>query len=282
MTLEKKQDTGKRLKKEGGQRTYGLQRQSLKDKPLISIITVVFNGATTLEETILSVLNQTYDNIEYIVIDGGSNDTSLDIINKYDSQLDFWISEKDAGIYDAMNKGIKLATGDYIGILNSDDFFANFFVVQKIVKRLVIEKLDAVFSQLDIVDPNNQLKVLRKYRVKSFSTFMLRIGVMPAHPTFYCRRLCYQKLGASLYKTNYQIASDFELLLRLLLTQNISWGFINETTVIMRAGGASSSSFKSRLMLNHEIIRACKENGLYTNTLLLLLKIPLRLLELIR
>ena len=282
MMTEKKHDISQSSKNQGGQRTHGIKKKSLIEKPLISIITVVFNGGMTLEDTILSVLKQTYSNIEYIIIDGGSNDDTLDIIQKYDTELDFWLSEEDEGIYDAMNKGIKLASGDYIGILNSDDFFSNPQVVKKIAERFVAEKVDAVFSQLDIVDPNNFLRILRKCRVNRLSIFMLRIGVMPAHPTFYCRKSCYQKLGDTPYQTDYLIASDFELVLRLLLTQKISWSYIAETMVIMRAGGVSSSSIKSRLILNREIIRACMENGLYTNILLLLCKIPLRLLELIR
>jgi glycosyltransferase involved in cell wall biosynthesis len=282
MMTEKKQDISQQSINQGGQRTHGIKKKSLIEKPLISIITVVFNGGLTLEDTILSVLEQTYSNIEYIIIDGGSNDNTLEIIQKYDAELDFWISEGDEGIYDAMNKGIKLATGDYIGILNSDDFFSNPQVIKKIAERFLTKKIDVVFSQLDVVDNNNSLRVLRKYRVKVFSIFMLRIGVMPAHPTFYCRKSCYQKLGPTLYRTDYKIASDFELLLRLLLTQNVSWSYIAETTVIMRSGGVSSANMKSRLILNREIIQACKENGIYTNILMLLLKIPMRLLELIR
>ena len=282
MKSEKKQDILKLSKSQGGCRSHGIDKQSLLEKPLISIITVVFNGGDTLEDTILSVFSQCYDNIEYIIIDGGSNDDTLDIIQKYDAKVDFWVSEADKGIYDAMNKGIKLASGDYIGFLNADDFFSNPQSVEKIVERFLVEKIDAVFSQLDVVDPNNLSHILRKYRVKKFSTFMLRIGVMPPHPTFYCHKSCYQKLGATLYRTDYQIASDFELLLRLLLTQNISWSYIAETTVIMRSGGVSNANMKSRVILNREIIQACKENGLYTNILMLFFKIPMRLIELIR
>ena len=269
-------------KKEGGRRIHNVQRTSLPGKPLVSIITVVFNGAVTLEDTIRSVLQQSYDNIEYIIIDGGSNDGTLNVIGKYDAKVDYWLSEHDAGIYDAMNKGIALASGDYVGLLNADDFFASAQSVQKIVERLVADKLDAIFSQLDIVKPDDVLQVLRKYRVARFDTFMLRIGVMPPHPTFYCRKSCYEKLGANPYRTDYRIAADFELLLRLLRTQKISWGYLAETTVKMRAGGASSGSYKSRLLLNREIVRACRQNGLYTNMLLLLLKVPLRLMERIR
>jgi glycosyltransferase involved in cell wall biosynthesis len=243
---------------------------------------VVFNGEKTLEETIRSVISQDYDYIEYIIIDGGSSDGTLDIIRRYDSSIDYWVSEPDAGIYDAMNKGIALASGEYIGMLNADDFFAGTQSIRMIVERLVADKLDAVFSQLDVVDADHPERILRKYRVARFDTWMLRIGVMPPHPTFYCRRTCYEKLGAAPYRTDYRIAADFELLVRLLLTQNISWRYLAETTVKMKSGGVSNNSLGARWLLNREIIRACKQNGLYTNMLFLILKIPMRLLECIR
>ncbi|HET7834030.1 MAG TPA: glycosyltransferase family 2 protein [Gallionella sp.] len=275
------QITAAAIKLEGGKRIlFGNLKRLLPNKPLLTVITVVFNGAATLEQTICSVIEQTYANIEYIVIDGGSTDATLDIIRKYGDKIDYWVSEKDAGIYDAMNKGIALATGDYIGMLNSDDFFSNPEVLEKIAARLDVSHVDAVFSCLDIVDPANLTRVLRRYRISSYTSFMLRIGVMPPHPTFYCKKSCYQKAGA--YRTNYRIASDFEMLARLLLKQHITWEFIDETTVKMRSGGLSNRGIKSSWVVNREIIRACTENGLYTNMFILALKLPLRLMERIR
>lgn len=262
---------------EGGLRTKGIEKNSTQDSPLVTVITVVFNGAATIEHTIRSVIEQTYDNVEHIIIDGGSTDATLDILRKYEGDIDYWVSERDAGIYDAMNKGIALARGDYIGMLNSDDFFANPSALEKIVTRLAVGNVDAVFSCLDIVDPANLVRVLRKYRVSSFSTFMLRIGVMPPHPTFYCKKSCYEKAGP--YRTDYRIAADFEMLVRLLLKHHITWEFIDETTVKMRSGGLSSSGIKSNWVVNREIIRACTENGLYTNMFMLALKLPIRLME---
>lgn len=261
----------------GGLRTNGIYKCSLPDKPLITVITVVFNGVSTVEATIQSVLSQTYNNVEYIVIDGGSTDGTQDVIRKYEGNIDYWVSEKDAGIYDAMNKGIALAKGDYIGMLNADDYFFNTASLEIIATRLKASDVDAVFSCLDIVDPTNPARVLRKYRVSRYSPFMLRIGVMPPHPTFYCKRSCYEKAG--LYRTDYRIAADFEMLVRLLLKQHITWEFINITTIKMRSGGLSSSGIKSNWVVNREIIRACTENGLYTNMFILALKLPLRLLE---
>lgn len=261
----------------GGIRVTGNLKQSLSNKPLITVITVVFNGAATIEHTIRSVIEQTYDNVEHLIIDGGSTDSTLDILRKYDDNIDYWVSEKDAGIYDAMNKGIALARGEYIGMLNSDDFFASPSALETIATRIKASKVDAVFSCLDIVDPANLARVLRKYRVSSYTPFMLSIGIMPPHPTFYCKKSCYEKSGP--YRTDYRIAADFEMLVRLLLKYHITWEFIDETTVKMRAGGLSSSGIKSNWVVNQEIIRACTENGLYTNMFLLALKLPIRLLE---
>lgn len=262
---------------EGGLRTRRMLKQDRADKPLVSVITVVFNGAATLEYTIQSVIGQSYDNIEYIVIDGGSTDGTADILRKYDDHIDCWVSERDAGIYDAMNKGIALAKGKYVGMLNADDYFADTSALEKIVRRLEESNVDAVFSCLDIVAPDDSNRVLRKYRISSFSSFMLRIGVMPPHPTFYCKKSCYEKAGQ--YRTDYRIAADFEMMVRLLLRYRLTWSFIDDTTVKMRAGGLSSRGVKSSWIVNREIVRACTENGLYTNMLMLALKLPIRLWE---
>ncbi len=255
----------------------GHRKQSLPGKPLITVITVVFNGAATLGHAIRSVVQQGYDNVEYIIIDGGSTDSTVDILREHDESIDYWVSEKDAGIYDAMNKGIALSRGDFVGMLNSDDYFSDPSVLEKVAKRFERSGADVVFSCLDIVDPANQDRVLRRYRIPSFTPFMMRIGLMPPHPTFYCRRSCYEKAGP--YRTDYRIAADFEMLTRLLLKHHVTWQFIDETTVKMRAGGLSTSGLASSWVVNREIVRACTENGLYTNIFLLALKLPVRLLE---
>ncbi|MDD5580241.1 MAG: glycosyltransferase family 2 protein [Methylobacter sp.] len=260
-------------------RTEGFYKCSLSNRPLITVITVVFNGVSTVEETIQSVISQAYDNVEYIIIDGGSTDGTREVIKKYEYAIDYWVSESDGGIYDAMNKGLSLCSGEYVGMLNSDDLFYGKEALQDIVNRFCLTKVDAVFSCLNVVDRNNLKKILRKYRVAKFNATLLRIGVMPPHPTFYCKKSCYEKGGV--YKTNYQIAADFEMLVRLLIKQKISWEFIDRVTVVMRAGGLSSSGFRARIKLNREIVRACKENDLYTNILLLALKLPIRLFEFI-
>jgi glycosyltransferase involved in cell wall biosynthesis len=268
------------MRLEGGLRARGVHKHSLPGKPLISVVTVALNGAGTIRDTIESVLNQSYGNIEFIVIDGGSSDGTLDILRQYEHAIDYWLSEKDHGIYDAMNKGISLCYGEYVGTLNSDDMLLGKEVVQDIADRFSATNTDAVFSCLDIVDPHYPGKILRKYRVARLSAALLRIGVMPPHPTFYCKRSCYARAG--MYRTDYRIAADFEMLVRLLVRQRISWEFIDQVTVIMRSGGLSNSGLRARITLNREIVRACRENGLYTSLALLALKLPIRLFELIR
>lgn len=261
----------------GGRRINGVKNVAASNDPIMTVITVVFNGVETVGDTIRSVAKQTYSNVEYIIIDGGSTDGTLDIIRAHEDSIDYWLSERDDGIYDAMNKGIELARGDYIGMLNADDFFSSPTVLETIAKRIKQTNVDAVFSYLDIVDPSNLDRVQRKYRVSRFSSFMLRIGVMPPHPTFYCKRSCYEKAGP--YNTSYRIAADFEMLVRMHTKGKITWQVIKEVTVKMRSGGISARGIRSNWVVNMEILRACAENGLYTNILLLMLKIPVRLLE---
>lgn len=268
------------MNNEGGLRFQNIYKHSSPGKPLITVITVVFNGAETLRDTIESVIKQSYGNIEHIIVDGGSSDATVDILRQYDHVIDYWLSEKDCGIYDAMNKGIALCSGEYVGMLNSDDMFSEENVLQDIADRFCMTNVDAIFSCLNIVDKDNLKKILRKYRVTKLNSALLRIGVMPAHPTFYCKKSCYENAG--MYKTNYKIAADFEMLVRLLIRQKISWSFIDKITVTMRSGGLSNSGFMSSVKLNWEIVRACKENRLYTNLLFLMLKLPIRLFELIR
>lgn len=247
------------------------------DNPQITVITVCYNSAATIRDTLESVALQSYKNFEHIVVDGGSTDDTLAIVRGWTRHSIRLVSGPDNGIYDAMNKGIALARGDYIGMLNSDDYFANSSVLETIARHFKEKNVDAVFSRLDIVDPANLNRVLRKYRIRTLSSFMLRIGVMPPHPTFYCKKSCYEKAGP--YNTDYRIAADYEMLVRLLLKHHITWEFIDETTVKMRSGGLSSSGIKSSWVVNREIIRACIENGLYTNMVMLILKLPIRLME---
>lgn len=261
----------------GGRRINGRGHEVQLGLPLVSVVTVVFNGAETLECTILSVLEQTYENIEYIIVDGGSTDGTQEVIRRYDERIDCWVSEKDAGIYDAMNKGIELASGAYIGLLNSDDFFSSPDAVRHIVQAFQTNHTDAIFSCLDIVDRTNSRKILRKYRTTFFRPNLMRIGIVPPHPTLYCTKEAYDKVGK--YKTDYRVSADFEMMVRMFIIAKISWQFLDETTVNMRAGGVSNNGLEGQMHQNLEIVRACRENGVYTNLLMIALKLPIKFVQ---
>jgi glycosyltransferase involved in cell wall biosynthesis len=245
----------------------------------VSIITVCFNSAKTIRDTIKSVLSQDYPNIEYIVIDGGSNDQTLKIVREYADRIAVIVSEKDRGIYDAMNKGIALASGDIVGMLNSDDVYINKYVVSELMKKMQDAKADSVFADLVIVDPDNLNKVLRYYDSSYFNPSKFRFGWMPAHPTFFVKKSLYDKVGP--YSLDYQISADYEMLIRLLWVQKASYAYLQKPVVRMRYGGASTADLSRNLLLNREIVQACKANGIYTNLFLVLLKIPAKLWGLI-
>lgn len=231
--------------------------------PTISVITVSFNNIGTIAETISSVLAQTYPNIEYIIIDGASTDGTINLIKSYGNRIHRFLSEPDNGIYDAINKGIRLATGDIIGILNSDDFFYNNCVIEKVAQAFDAYDADAVYGDIQFVKPENTSKIVRYYSSKKFNINMFKIGFMPAHPSFYARKALFEKLGY--YKTDYKIAADFELLARFLYVNKVKSKYLEMPFVSMRTGGVSNSSILSKLILNKEIARACKENGIRTN-----------------
>jgi glycosyltransferase involved in cell wall biosynthesis len=246
----------------------------------ISIITVVWNNAATIKDAIDSVLTQTYENIEYIVVDGASTDGTVEIVQSYGEKIDKFISEKDNGLYDAMNKGIALASGDVVGILNSDDFYIDEFVLEKVVKEFEEKGVDSVYADLVFVKPDDLTKSVRYYDSSYFSPDKFAYGWMPAHPTFFVKREIYEKYG--LFKTDYKIAADYELLTRFLAKNRITYSYLKEPIVKMRMGGASTSGIKSNYILNKEIIRACKENGIYTNWWMVLSKYPKKILGLFK
>lgn len=249
--------------------------ESSSELPKISIITVCFNSEATIRDTIESVVAQQYGNIEYIVIDGGSSDSTNNIIEEYQDSINYFVSEKDEGIYDAMNKGIRAATGDFVGILNSDDVFAAHDSVGKIASAIQHnDSVDAVYGDLVYVDRWNLDKVVRLYSSKFFRPWKMRFGFMLPHPTFYARSDLFNKLG--FYKTNYRVAADFELLSRFLQS-GVSTVRIEGTLIKMREGGISSTGLWWRVHQNLEIVRACKENGIYTNILLVSMKVPFKL-----
>ena len=246
----------------------------------VSIVTVCFNSAATIRDTIESVISQDYSNIEYIIVDGSSKDETMDIVREYMDKIDILISEPDDGIYDAMNKGIRAATGDVLGLLNSDDIYSDSSSVGKLVRCMNDAGTDTVFADLVIVDPSNLDRVLRYYDSSSFQLGRLRYGWMPAHPTLLVKRRLYEKYGY--FSLNYRIASDFEMVVRLLHTAHSSFAYLPSVVVKMRAGGMSTSGLKSSWILNREIVHACRANGIKTSLFRVLLKTPAKLLEYFR
>lgn len=244
----------------------------------ISIITTTHNSAATVKDTLQSVNAQTYHDIEHIIVDGASNDNTLEIVREYGQRVAKVISESDKGIYDAMNKGIRAATGDVIGILNSDDFFSSNDVISVVAKTFVENNIDALYGDVHFVNPDDLNKMVRYYSSKIFKPSLFRLGFMPAHPSFYMKRECYEKYG--LYSLDYKIASDYDLLIRYLYKEGISYKYVQKDFVTMRTGGVSTENLNSRITLNKEIVRACKIYGINTNMFLLSLKYFYKIFEL--
>jgi glycosyltransferase involved in cell wall biosynthesis len=239
----------------------------------VSIITVVFNGQDTIKDTVKSVLAQDYPHIEHIIIDGASTDETLQVVRSYGDRIAQIVSEPDQGIYDAMNKGIKLATGDVVGILNSDDFYASPDVISTVVKQLEVSQADSVFGDLVFVKPDSLDQVVRYYSSAQF------------HPkqfadTFFVKRWAYEQYG--LFKTDYEIASDYELLIRFLAKHQLSYSYISKVMVKMRAGGVSTKNLRSNWVLNREIVRGCAENGIRTNMMRVLSKYFTKVFQLVQ
>jgi len=225
----------------------------------ISIITVCYNSAATLEKTILSVSGQTYKNIEYIIVDGLSKDETVSIIQKQQDKISSWISETDKGLYDAMNKGIAMATGDIIGILNSDDTFNSNSVIEEIVAFHARNSIDA--SVGNIVQHKEGGKIVRVYSSKYWTPEKLKIGFMPPHPSIFFKRELFEKFG--FYELGFTIGADYELITRFFIKNKISWKYSGITTTSMLVGGLSSSGMDSYKLITKEIQKALFMNGIH-------------------
>lgn len=236
----------------------------------ISIITVCRNSEATLEATLRSVLDQDHAEIEYIVVDGGSTDGTMAILDKYRVRISTLISEKDEGMYFAINKGIGLATGEVIGILHSDDIYANANVLSRVAKEFLSKKCDSVYGDLQYVSRENTHKITRYWKSDPFNPDLFLKGWMPPHPTFFVKRKCYQQFGA--FNTLFTLAADYEIMLRFLFKHKISSSYIPEVLVKMRTGGQSNRSIKNRLKANREDRLAWEVNGLKAGNLTLLIK----------
>jgi len=245
----------------------------------LSIITVCFNSASTIRDTIESVLSQDYGDIEYIVVDGGSRDGTQAIVESYGDRISRFVSEPDKGLYDAMNKGVAMATGAVVGILNSDDFYESTTSLSSVAKAFERRpESDAVFGDVVFVNPTDLHKVTRFYRANRFAPWKLRFGWMPPHPATFIRKSAYNVVGQ--YSLKYRISADYEFFVRLFKVHALKYSYINQVLVRMRSGGASTAGLRSSLKLNLEIVNACRTNGLYTNILMLLFKLPFKLYEL--
>lgn len=245
----------------------------------VSIITCTYNSAATIADTIKSVNAQTYQNIEHIIVDGLSKDNTLEIVKEFAGERQIIKSEKDNGIYDAFNKGIKMATGDIVGVLNSDDFFTSDNIIEQVVDAFDKENIDAVYGDIHFVSNKELNRCVRYYSSKSFRPWMMRMGFMFAHPSFYVKREYYETLG--LYKTDYKIAADFELLLRFVVKAKIKCKYLPLDFVTMRTGGASTEGIKSKNIINKECLRACKENNYYSNIFFMWLRLVYKAFELV-
>ena len=249
----------------------------------ITIITATYNSGKTLRDTLESVLRQGYQDYEYLIIDGASKDDTVLIIKEYEPKFEGrlkYISEPDNGLYDAMNKGIKMATGDVIGILNSDDFYTSDDALQTIADAFKANDIDATYGDIHFVNDGDLTKCVRYYSSAVFRRPLMRFGLMPAHPSFYCKRDIYLKYGS--FDTSYRVAADFENLLRLIFIHRIKTLYINKDFVTMRTGGASTAGFDSRKQIMRDHVRAMKQNGVYSNSVLLSLRYFYKIYELIR
>jgi glycosyltransferase involved in cell wall biosynthesis len=225
---------------------------------IISVVTVVYNNVAHIGSAIESVLSQDYSSIEYIIIDGGSTDGSLDVIERYQDKIQIFLSESDEGIYDALNKGSGLATGEIVGFLHSDDLYAHDKVISRVAERFSKSNVDVVYGDLDYVRQDDLDAVVRHWRAGEFSIPALRRGWMPPHPTFYVRRKVYERLG--IFDLNYRIAADYDCMLRILSDMDIQVSYLAEVLVKMRLGGVSNQNIANIIQKSREDYWCLKSN----------------------
>ena len=246
----------------------------------ISIITVCYNSDKTIEKTINSVLDQDYKNIEYIVIDGGSQDNTLNIIDNYKSKISYKVSEKDGGIYDGINKGIKRATGDIICLIHANDIFANTNVISKVVSSFKKNPdFKIILADLAFKKDLNDEKILRYYSAKNFKPWMLKIGYSPPHLSAFFRNEVFRKVG--LYQTHFKIAGDFDYFVKCFLKHKLRFNYLEECLIYMSTGGTSSKNIFSYWTSSKEINQSLKSNNIYSNIFFTFLRFPMKLIQFI-
>lgn len=241
----------------------------------ISIITVTYNSALYLADCIRSVQSQTYPHIEHIIVDGKSTDGTINIIKKYEDGISSWVSETDRGMYDAINKGMNMATGDVIGLLNSDDVLSNDEVIADIVQHFTAQQTDAIYGDLEYVAQHDVNKVFRIWKGLPYNRKRFLVGWMPAHPTFYFKRKLLEIYGG--YETHYFTASDYEFMARYLYQHKVSASYLPKLIVRMRVGGASNKNLKQRLRANRRDYLAMKRNSIPMAFIVSILKPLLKL-----
>ena len=244
----------------------------------VSIVTVCYNADKTILRTVQSVLSQKYTNIEYIIIDGASTDQTLTLLNAYSNNEFKLISEKDNGLYDAINKGISMCKGDIIGLLHSDDIYPNENVISTVVSYFQNDlSLEALSSSVEIYKTADFINPYRIYKASNFRKWQFKIGIQPPHPGFFITKEAFNKVGY--YRTQYKISGDFEWLLRAIIINKIVVKFVPFTSVYMLDGGLSSAGWKSRFKMNNENLKILKSHGIYSNKLLIYFKYLLKLFQ---
>ena len=246
----------------------------------LSIITVCYNSADTIAATLASVATQTHPSIEHIVIDGGSADVTLQQIRKHGQHVSTLVSEPDSGIYDAMNKGLERVTGDVVAFLNADDRYANTHVLAGIAAQMQNENLDALMGDVAFFRAEAPEQLVRRYSSSHFKPDRLAWGWMPSHPALFVRREIYERVGP--FRTDFKIAGDYDWIARAFKNGQVRYQHKNEILVRMQMGGVSTRGWRNTLLLNQEVLRACRDNGISTNWFKILSKYPRKLLEYVR
>ena len=243
----------------------------------VTIVTVCYNAESTIGDTLESIATQSCDDLEQIVIDGASTDGTLHVVDRYAGRLAHVRSEPDRGVYDAMNKGLALASGDVIGFLNADDVYAGPDVLSRVAGIMKEGSLDALLGDVEFFNPKDPAGTVRRYRSDQFSPDRIAFGWMPAHPALFLHRRVYERYGH--FRIDYRIAGDFEYCARIFRDNTLVYRSLSETLVRMRMGGISTSGWRNTILLNREVLRACRENGIDTNMLKILSKYPAKVLE---
>jgi len=246
----------------------------------ISVVTAIYNREATISRAMESFQQQTWEDKQQVIVDGASTDRTMEIVQNFTDEKSVVVTERDNGIYDAINKGIALATGDVVGLLHSDDFFANSSVLAQIAGAFEDPDLDIVYADAGFFSPGQPSRIIRRYNSGRFDSSRIKNGWMPAHTTMYARRGVFEKYGN--YSDKFKIAADFEFIARTFGSGTIRSLYIPNIWMMMQTGGASTGGLKSKLVLNREVLKACRMNDIPTSYARLLTKYPEKILELVR